>query len=262
MHLGGKMKKILLFIGIIVLMATSTLAWGFGQEGFEAEDSFYCIDQMQHGNYTCSWEIIEKVDESRPVIEYYTVEECYDDANCTQEPTTLEEFYEYCTIYEVCENVTKENVTYPYTKNVYRYNEVLLHLNYVSALENIDNGLKVVDYNDTPVVQGDTLMFDEYITNTTRDTATMDKIMNTRNTIEDYTLPELVDIVLNDDGRLSDEVVSHFNLGSIIGSYNIEKIVHYSFAMNIFLMWENIQQEKRLDEIEGDLCNQGFTKYC
>jgi len=124
--------------------------------------------------------------------------------------------------------------------------------------------------NNSIALTGDTALYEHYVTNTTKDKQTIDKIQTTRDYIADLSFSELSTLIIDSDtGKLTETVIDFFNLKGLIGSYNLEKIAHYSFAMNIFLMWENLQQEQeitelnsRLDTIESDLCNQGYIKYC
>jgi len=174
-------------------------------------------------------------------------------------------------IEEVCSMQEVERTTYPYFIEVPGTNvgckNVMLQKSH-KYLTQAGSPLNLG--NNSIALTGDTALYEHYVTNTTKDKQTIDKIQTTRDYIADLSFSELSTLIIDSDtGKLTETVIDFFNLKGLIGSYNLEKIAHYSFAMNIFLMWENLQQEQeitelnsRLDTIESDLCNQGYIKYC
>lgn len=249
---------------IIYIMATLFLISFVGAITYD--EAWECIDEMNNGNMSCSYEQIIKPDESRPIIVEQVTQDCNQlNLTCEGNTSAISSYYEfltYCTYNYYCIDILVNVTTYPYNKIIYRENPEVLKEVYNTALNNLDNGIDVIENGEeSPVLMGKTALFENYITNTTKDRDTMTKVLNFRETLRDLSYIQMTYLILDPDGKLSESILMNTEV-SDIGSYNLGAIGHFNRAMIVTLMWENIKQEERLDEIESDLCNQGLTKYC
>lgn len=91
---------------------------------------------------------------------------------------------------------------------------------------------------------------EHYVTNTTKEPETLTKIENFYQTLPDMSYQDMKDIVLDGEGKLSDNILFDYEQ-SEYGSYNLEAIGHSNRAMLVMMMWKiaNIEdkQNQQLD---------------
>jgi len=102
-----------------------------------------------------------------------------------------------------------------------------------------------------------------YITNTTKDPATLTKVENFYNTLNSKTYQQMKDLVLTDEGKLSNNVLFDYEL-SPFGSYELGAIGHTNRAMNVLMMWKiaNIEDKQNQQLDCWDLTTQAEIVTC
>ena len=112
---------------------------------------------------------------------------------------------------------------------------------FVKAGEPVDMG------DNITALVGDVALYDHYVTNTTKDPATLTKVENFYNTLSTKTYQDMKDMVLTPEGKLSDNVLFDYER-SEYGSYNLEAIGHTSRALQVLSMWKIAQLEDKQDQ--------------
>jgi len=159
-------------------------------------------------------------DMTRPVYNDIIYEKC--------NPTTL-----------ICENITEVEIIYPYETiedglNLDCQNTMIAKAdNYerqtIKITETETDGI-ITEFNNS-------ILAEHFITNTTKDPATLLKIENFYNNLKLKTYQEMKDLVLTDEGKLSEDVLFDYEK-SKIGSYNLEAIGHTNRAMEVLMLWK------------------------
>jgi len=146
-------------------------------------------------------------------------------------------------------DVLKERVRYPYTTTIVETDgECMLALHdqaFANLNENIDLGV-----DDTTIFETDVLA-SRYLTNTTRDPATLQKVESFYENLAEMSYTEAKGLVLTPDGKLSDDILFDYEM-SDIGSYDVAAMAHTSRAIQVLALWKIAQLEKR--QQQQDAC--------
>lgn len=211
------------------------------------------------------------------IIRVREKQDCKTIKNCYYSKNSNSNNYEkICNDVVSCKPVTFENCTnqtiYPHTKEVGQVSlgsEIDVLRQGIVEYKEAGLPLKFVENNTNKTAfRVDTILAENYVTNTTKDLQTVDRIVNFRNTLSGKTYNEMVNLILDPVGKLSTNVLMQSEI-SELGSYNVNVMAHYNRASIVMLLWENVKQQEeidnlttRLNTIEADLCTMGYTKYC
>ncbi|MGC9309544.1 MAG: hypothetical protein ACP5D2_02495, partial [Candidatus Nanoarchaeia archaeon] len=227
-------------------------------------DNLYTNGKLNHTALggMCAVDVV-KTNYSAPYYEEVTEQECKYKEIEECESGELGETCSGTGEYEkVCENITFKVKKYEtYVCEGCGIDSGCMDNQAMSLMRQMSEAGKPVKYDNKTILQGKSAMYEEYLTNTTKDEKTIAKVENIWKIIGGLTYKELKGYILDDRGKLSDSILTDKEK-SKIGSYNIGAIAHFNRAMNLLLMWKVKQQEERLNQIEADLCSQGLTKYC
>jgi len=220
----------------------------------------YALSHSGNDNNYTAWGECYKpsnlTDYSRPVLINVTEEVCeiklkdgYTVADLESGLINENNYKDYTE--DVCSMQEVEKVDYPYTVGVEGTNVGCKNVMLQKAhkyLTLAGSPLQLED--DSIALTGDTALYEHYVTNTTKDPATLTKVEDFYNTLQTKTYQEMKDLVLTEEGKLSDNVLFNYEK-SIIGSYNLEAIGHTNRAMNVLMLWKiaklEDKQQQQLD---------------
>lgn len=186
----------------------------------------------------------QMVDYSKPEV----VNECYQPDNYTE----LRDVEIYGTKGNLRKVVQKEvviqpdlvcedRIYYPHTKIKEGYLAECVSAKTTQAMALINEKF---DLEEEVVVINNSVLAEHYITNTTKDPATLTKVENFYNSLSSKSYQDMKDLVLTQEGKLSDNVLFNYEKSNI-GSYNLEAIGHTNRAMNVLMMWKISQLENK-----------------
>jgi len=204
-------------------------------ETFKLGSELYNLDgSINHSAFGNCYKQVKDADLDRPKIEYYEEEVC-------------EILIEEIDLEPICHNEIRERITYPYTKLTDVVDLTCQGAEQYQALALLN---KNVDLYEDLTAFNNSILAEHYVTNTTKDPATLTKIENFYDNLNTKTYAEMKDLILTPEGKLSDNVLFDYEL-SPYGSYNLEAIGHTNRAINVLMLWKiaNIEdkQNKQLD---------------
>lgn len=91
--------------------------------------------------------------------------------------------------------------------------------------------------NKSYIKISDFILSDGYVTNTTREPETLNKIENFYNILPTLSYENVKDIILDSEGRLSEGILFNYERDNL-GSYKLEAIGHTNRAMLSLIMWK------------------------
>jgi len=120
-----------------------------------------------------------------------------------------------------------------------------------------------MDLTDNLTIFHTSTLAEHYVTNTTKDPATLTKVENFYANLKTKTYQEMKDMILTPEGKLSDAVLFNYEK-SDIGSYNIEGIAHTSRAIQTLMLWKlaNIEDKQNQQLDCWDLSTQSLIVQC
>ena len=117
-------------------------------------------------------------------------------------------------------------------------------------------------FEEDRVYVNNSLIAKHYVTNTTKDLETMQKINDLYAIISGKSVAEIKDFILNNEGKLSDHVL--YSCKSEYGSYDIACLSHYLASSQVFMMKKISQvEDKQQQQLDcWDLTTQTEIRDC
>ncbi len=173
-----------------------------------------------------------ETDYSKPIKQSYEKEVCEMTATIWNE--TIKE----------CYNETRYEILYPYTKLTKGISTGQRQADIIQAFNQLNQNINL---HENYTEFEDSVLAEHYITNTTKDPATLTKIETFYNLLSDKTYQEMKDLVLTDEGKLSGDVLFNYEK-SDVGSYNLEAIGHTNRAMSVLMLWKIAKIEDKQNQ--------------